>query len=121
MPIDQREIIETIRMTTAEHLDIRTVTVGISLRDCRRDTPERTGEAIASKVQRVAADLASAARGIASDYGTPIANIRLAVTPIAVIGDGFDQDGFVTIGRALDAAAASVNADYVGGVSAWVQ
>jgi len=121
MPINQREIIETIRMTTAEHLDIRTVTVGISLRDCRRETPERTGEAIKEKVHRIASNLKPAARQVASDYGTPIANTRIAVTPLAIIGDGFDENGFVTLGRALDEAAASVEADYVGGFSALVQ
>lgn len=121
MPIDQREIIETIRMTTAEHLDIRTVTVGISLRDCRRETPERTGQAIAEKVHRVAANLTPAAHQVAADYGTPIANTRISVTPMAIIGDGFDENGFVTLGRALESAAASVNADYVGGFSALVQ
>ncbi|MBI3873106.1 MAG: PFL family protein [candidate division Zixibacteria bacterium] len=121
MPIDQREIIETIRMTTAEHLDIRTVTIGLSLRDCRGATPAETGERMAAKIARVAANLVDAAREISGNYGTPIANTRLAVTPIAIVADGFDQNGMVTIGRALDQAAVSVGVDFLGGFSALVQ
>jgi uncharacterized protein (UPF0210 family) len=121
LPIDQREVIETVRMTTAEHLDIRTVTVGLSLRDCRGSTPEETGEKIAAKIGRVASNLATAAKEVATDYGTPIANTRLAVTPIAIIADGIDAAGMVTVGKALDRAAAAVGVDYVGGFSALVQ
>jgi uncharacterized protein (UPF0210 family) len=121
MPVDQREIIETIRMTTAEHLDIRTVTVGVSLRDCRRDTPERTADEITSKISRIASQLTPAARQVAADYGTPIANTRLAVTPLAIVGDGFDRDGLLTLGRALETAGENVDADYVAGFSSLVQ
>ncbi|MBD3299422.1 MAG: DUF711 family protein [candidate division Zixibacteria bacterium] len=121
MPIDQREIIETIRMTTAEHLDIRTVTVGISLRDCRGATPDETGEKIIARIRTVASNLADAARGVEADFGTPIANTRVAVTPIAIIADGFDVQGMGTVGRALDTAAEAVGVDYIGGFSALVQ
>ncbi|GAB4313500.1 MAG: PFL family protein [Candidatus Zixiibacteriota bacterium] len=121
MPIDQREIIETIRMTTAEHLDIRTVTVGVSLRDCRAGTPEETADKIVAKIRATAAKLTPAARAVEADYGTPIANTRVAVTPIAMIADGFNVDGMCTVGRALEAAGEAVGADFVGGFSALVQ
>ena len=121
MQIDQREIIETIRMTTAEHLDIRTVTVGISLRDCRGATPDETGERIVAKINRIAGELPKMARQVAADYGTPIANTRVSVTPVSIMADGFDSDGMKTVGRALDRAAEQVGVDYIAGFSALVQ
>ena len=121
MPLDQREIIETIRMTTAEHLDIRTVTVGISLRDCRCDSAAATGEKMAAKIRRVASGMVSAAHQVASEYGTPIANTRVAITPLAIVADGFSASEMVGIGRDLDAAAAQIGVDYLGGFSALVQ
>ncbi|MEW5874476.1 MAG: PFL family protein [Candidatus Zixiibacteriota bacterium] len=121
MPFDQREIIETIRMTTAEHLDIRTVTVGVSLRDCRGVTPAETGQKIISKIERIASKLAPSAKQVAADYGIPIANTRISVTPVAIMADGFDTAGMVEIGHALDTAAERVGADYIGGFSTLVQ
>jgi uncharacterized protein len=112
------EILNTVDMIQAENLDVRAVTMGISLLDCHQADVAATCQAIQAKIQRYAARLVETCETISAEYAVPVVNKRLAVTPIALIGAGFDADGFVEIAHALDEAAAAVGVDFLGGFSA---
>ncbi|MGQ9630275.1 MAG: PFL family protein [bacterium] len=114
------EILETLRMIQLEHLDIRTVTMGISLRDCASgDIREACGR-IHDKIVECAKDLVAVAREVEEEYGIPIINKRIAVTPIALISDNFSADELLNIARTLDGTAEEVGVDFLGGYSALV-
>ncbi len=121
MPYDPREIIETIHMTEVEHLDIRTVTMGISLRDCSDPDPEKMLSKIKNKVLSKAENHVKTVEAVSTEFGIPIANKRLAVTPIAVVADGHEKATFIEIAKTLDACAAELGIDYLGGYVALVQ
>jgi uncharacterized protein len=120
MEYSQIEILETIRMTEIEHLDIRTVTLGISLRDCGDRSNEALCERVRSKVVRQASRLVSVTDQISAEYGIPIANRRIAVTPASMVGESASQPDYVALARALDSAAKEVGVDFIGGFSALV-
>lgn len=115
------EIIETIHMTEVEHLDIRTVTMGISLRDCSDPDPERLLNNIRTKIMTTAKDHVKTVETISSEFGIPIANKRISVTPISIVADGHDVGTFVNVARTLDSCAKELGIDYLGGYSALVQ
>jgi uncharacterized protein (UPF0210 family) len=119
MEYTQSEILQTVRMTEMEHLDIRTVTLGLSLRDCAGDSIEQTAARVREKIERVAARLRSTVDEIGDEIGIRIANKRIAVTPVSLLTEGARGDP-VDLGRAIDAAAATVGVDFVGGYSALV-
>ena len=119
MEYTQTEILETVRMTEMEHLDIRTVTLGLSLRDCATDTIAGTSERVREKIERVAARLVSTVNDIGAEIGIPIANKRIAVTPVSILTEGA-RGNPIDLGKAIDQAAASVGVDFVGGYSALV-
>jgi len=121
MPIALEEILETIRMTEVEHFDIRTVTMGISLLDCRSDDLGRLKSNIYEKVTRIAGEHVKVARSVESQYGISIANKRISVTPLAIVADGFYKEDFIEIAQVLDRAADELGIDYLGGFSALVQ
>lgn len=121
MNYDFDEILETIKMTEIEHFDIRTVTMGISLRDCTDGNPEVVKKKIFEKITRHASNLVKNAKDIEKKYGIAIANKRISVTPISIIGDSFGADDFVSIAKTLDKAADEVGIDYIAGYSALVQ
>lgn len=108
-------------MTEVEHLDIRTVTMGISLRDCSNPDATRMFESIKEKILRTAEHHVKTVESVSADFGIPIANKRLAVTPIAIVGDGHDIETFVKIAETLDYCAKELGIDYLGGFSALVQ
>jgi uncharacterized protein (UPF0210 family) len=112
------EILNTVAMIQKENLDVRAVTLGISLLDCHRADVTATCAAIREKIERVAGGLVAACAAVSEEYAIPVVNKRIAVTPIAHVGAGFDAAGFVEIARALDAAAAAVGVDFLGGFSA---
>lgn len=119
--INPGEIIETIKMISEEHLDIRTVTMGISLLDCVSETPERTCEKIYDKITKYAKDLVKTGEDIECEYGIPIINKRISVTPISIIAESCnDVDDYVKIAKALDRAAAETGVNFIGGFSALV-
>src|SRR6266850_2961095 len=120
MEYTQSEILQTVRMTEMEHLDIRTVTLGLSLRDCASDSIEQTAARVREKIERVAARLRSTVDEIGDEIGIRIANKRIAVTPVSILTEGARGDP-VELGRAIDQAAATVGVDFVGGYSALVQ
>jgi len=108
-----------VRMTEMEHLDIRTVTLGLSLRDCATDSVESTAQRVREKIERVAARLRSTVDEIGDEIGIRIANKRIAVTPVSLLTEGA-RGNPVDVGRAIDEAAATVGVDFVGGYSALV-
>ena len=115
------EILEILRMTEVEHLDIRTTTMGISLRDCGCESLERTQQAIYEKITRRAEKLISVAQSVERELGIAIINKRISITPLAIVADRFDRDGFVKLAQTLDRAADTVGVDFLAGFSALVQ
>lgn len=120
MEYSQTEILQTLRMTEMEHLDIRTVTLGLSLRDCTTDSLGRTAERVREKIERVAARLVSTVDEIGDEIGIRIANKRISVTPVSMIVEGARGGDFTIVARAIDEAAHNVGVDFVGGYSALV-
>jgi hypothetical protein len=121
MEYTQAEILQTVRMTEMEHLDIRTVTLGLSLRDCASETMERTAQRVREKITRVGARLVQTVNEIGDELGLPVANKRISLTPVSLIAEGTRGDGsFIQLARAIDEAAAEVGVDFVGGYSALV-
>ena len=121
MQIELAEILETIRMTEVEHFDIRTVTMGINLKDCVSDNLKQLKSNIYEKVTRSASEHVKTAQKIESQYGISIANKRISVTPLSIVADGYFAEDFVEIAQILDKAAANLGVDYLGGYSALVQ
>ncbi|MGD9893999.1 MAG: PFL family protein [Dehalococcoidia bacterium] len=120
MTFADEEILETIRMVTVERLDIRTVTLGINLLDCGHPDIEVAAERVYSKVTRAARDLVRHADAVAAEYGIPIVNRRVSVTPIAWVAAVSGEADPTPFARALDRAAAELGIDFVGGYSALV-
>jgi hypothetical protein len=107
-------------MVELETLDIRTITLGINLLDCADPDLESTCEKVYTKVLHHARDLVATADSIASDYGVPIVNKRIAVTPISLVAAASGAEDLTPIARALDAAAREVGVDFIGGFSSYV-
>ncbi|HEY6804411.1 MAG TPA: PFL family protein [Pyrinomonadaceae bacterium] len=120
MEYSQAEIFQTIAMTEMEHLDVRTVTLGLSLRDCTGDTMAIVAERASNKIRSTAARLVQTVDEIGEEYGIRIANKRIAVTPISMIIEGAKGDP-VQLAREIDKAAVNVGVDFIGGYSALVQ
>ncbi|MCL2528936.1 MAG: PFL family protein [Coriobacteriia bacterium] len=123
MKITPREVRETLAMVSEQHLDIRTITLGLSIRDCAHADIKICSRLIYERLTRAAENLVPVAEQIARDYGIPIVNKRLSVTPVAEVcaaAAGSAED-FVPIAEALDKAASEVGVDFVGGFSALVQ
>ncbi len=115
------EIIRTLEMLKNENLDVRTVTLGISLRDCVSTSVEELCEKVQTKIKRYAQELVPTCDQIARKYGIPIVNKRLAVTPIAAVAESLQERDYITVARTLDKTAQEVGVNFVGGYSALVQ
>lgn len=118
--INTREIMETIKMVDNQHLDIRTITMGISLLDCIDSSAEKACEKIYEKITRLAKDLVKTGEEISRQYGIPIINKRISVTPIAMIAGASDADNYVMFAKTLDRAAQATGVNFIGGFSALV-
>ena len=118
---DSKDIIETISMIREERLDIRTITMGISLYDCQCDDAERLRTRIYDRIMSRARDLVKTGEEIEKKYGVPIINKRVSVTPVALMAGGLDVDGAVKLARTLDRAAHELGINFIGGYSALVQ
>ena len=118
--MNPQEILETIRMIDQENLDIRTITMGISLRDCVSESMGRLCEKIYDKICFMARDLVRTGRDIEEEFGIPIVNKRISVTPVSMIAEGAEARDYVPIARALDRAAKEVGVNFIGGFSALV-
>ena len=114
------EIVQTIRMIEQEHLDVRTITLGLSLLDCATGDIKRTADKVYEKICREAHDLVPVGEAIEREFGIPIVNKRVSVTPVALIAGGCGED-LVPIAEAMDRAAREVGVNYIGGFSALVQ
>lgn len=115
-----QEIMETIRMVQQENLDIRTITMGISLRDCAHSDSKIAGQKVYDKITRLAQHLVSTGAEIEREYGIPIVNKRISVTPMSLVAESCDSDDYVFFAQILDKAAAEVGVNFIGGFSALV-
>lgn len=120
--ISNWEVIETNHMIEKENLDVRTITIGISLLDCIDSDLDKLNEKIYNKITTVAKDLVKTGQEIERDYCIPIVNKRISVTPIALVGGAAckSPEDFVTIAKTLDKAAHTVGVNFIGGYSALV-
>ena len=115
------DVLETIRMIETEHLDIRTITMGISLLDCCGGDPKALPERIYDKITRKAERLVKVGEELEREFGIPIVNKRVSVTPISLVGAGQDHEGFVNLALAMDRAANTLGINFIGGYTALVQ
>ncbi|MCM1538860.1 MAG: PFL family protein [bacterium] len=116
------EVAETNKMIEKENLDVRTITLGISLLDCIDGDRKRTNERVYEKITRLAEKLVSTGEYIEAEFGIPIVNKRISVTPISLIGGASckNAEDFVTIAKTLDRAGRAVGVNFIGGYSALV-
>jgi uncharacterized protein len=115
------EILETIEMVRTEQLDIRTITIGISLFDCVSDNCETLCRNVFGKVTTITRDLRRVSGELAREFGLPIINNRIAVSPVSLIAGRSDRHEMVRIAETLDRAAKAVNVDFIGGFSTHVE
>ncbi|MFN2597050.1 MAG: DUF711 family protein, partial [Pyrinomonadaceae bacterium] len=121
MEYTQAEILQTVRMTEMEHLDVRTVTLGISLRDCASDSLERTAARVREKIERTGERLVETVNRIGDELGIRVANKRISITPASLVaGAARTASDCVVLARAIDEAAARVGVDFLGGYSALI-
>ncbi len=120
--INIQEVIETNKMIEQENLDVRTITLGISLLDCAGSDLALVNQRIYDKITRIAKDLVSTGNKIQREYGIPIVNKRISVTPISLIGAAACKtpEDYVSIAQTLDRAAKEVGVNFIGGYSALV-
>ncbi|MDO5301160.1 MAG: PFL family protein [Tissierellia bacterium] len=118
--MDQKRILETIRMFDEEHLDIRTVTLGISLLDCVDASSDVACRKIYDKIVRYGRDLVQAADQVGKTYGVTVVNKRVSVTPIALIAGACGDKDYVKFAQTMDRAAQEIGVDFIGGFSALV-
>ena len=119
--LNQKNILETLDMIDKQHLDIRTITMGISLLDCSDTDIDKCCEKIYRKITRCAKDLVKVGEEIEREFGIPIVNKRISVTPISLVAAACEADSYVPIAKTLDAAAKTCGVNFIGGFSALVQ
>ncbi|NLW47440.1 MAG: PFL family protein [Firmicutes bacterium] len=120
MPYTPQEILETIRMIENYHFDIRTVTMGINLLDCAAPDLITVSQKIYTKIMKLASKLVETAHSMEKNYGVPIINKRVAVTPISLVAQSSEADDYSVLAQTLDKAAAELGIDFIGGYSALV-
>lgn len=120
MLINPDEIIETIKMVEMENFDIRTVTMGINLRDCAHQDIEVLNQNIYDKITKYAENLVETAEKMELKYGLPIVNKRISVTPISIVAASCQTEDYSSIAETMDRAAKEVGVDFIGGFSALI-
>ena len=118
--LNTQDILETIQMIRQENLDIRTITMGISLFDCVSDDENVLCRKIYDKITHSAEHLVETGCAIEKDYGVPIVNKRVSVTPISLVGGSLSKDGFIKVAHTLQKAAEATGINFIGGYSALV-
>ena len=118
--MNPNNILETIKMIEEEKLDIRTITMGISLLDCIDSDGDKAREKIYNKIITSANDLVKVAKEIENEFGIPIVNKRVSVTPISIIAGATNEDNYLKFAETLDKAAEDLGIDFIGGFSALV-
>lgn len=121
MNFTRDEILETIRMVQSENLDIRTITLGVSLRDCASGSVKETARRIYDKIMRTAEELVPVALQLEGEFGIPIINKRVSVTPVALVAESCEEKDYTPLAKAMDDAAQELGIDFIGGFSALVQ
>jgi uncharacterized protein (UPF0210 family) len=119
--METTQILETIRMIEEEKLDIRTITMGISLLDCIDSDGEKARAKIYDKITRLAENLVKTGEAISDEFGIPIINKRISVTPISLVAGASQDESYVAFAQTLDKAAKTTGVNFVGGFSALVQ
>jgi hypothetical protein len=119
--LTDREVLSTLEMLRNEHLDVRTVTLGVSLFDCAGHDPRTFRNNIQAKISRLAKDLVKTCDEVGDRYGIPVVNKRIAVSPIAVVGGPFSASQMVEIAKTLDETARAMGIDFIGGFGALVE
>ena len=119
--LNQSDILQTLDMIDKRHLDIRTITMGINLLDCADTDVDRCAEKIYEKITRRAENLVQVGQDIEWEFGIPIVNKRISVTPMALVGNACKSDSLVPLAIAMDRAAKEVGVNFIGGFSALVQ
>lgn len=119
--ISLMEVQETNRMIEESNLDVRTITMGISLLDCADSDINKFNQKIYDKITKNAENLVKVGDDISKEYGVPVVNKRISVTPIAIAAAGCNTDSYVSVAHTLDRAAKEVGVNFVGGFSALVQ
>ncbi|PIE65324.1 MAG: PFL family protein [Desulfobacterales bacterium] len=115
------QILATVEMIQKENLDVRTVTMGINLLDCRSSSAKETCTRVADRIRKRAGTFVATCDDISRKLGIPVVNKRISITPAAFIGAGFNRDDFVNLAISLDHAATDVDVDILGGFSAQVE
>ena len=118
--LNQKDILATVDMIEQQHLDIRTVTMGISLLSCADEDPKRACDKIYDKICTYANNLVSVCENIEAEYGIPIVNKRISVSPISLVAAASKTDNYVPFALALDKAAKECGVNFIGGFSALV-
>lgn len=118
--MNANNILETIKMIEEEKLDIRTITMGISLLDCIDSNGDKAREKIYNKIITVAKDLVKVGNEIENEFGVPIVNKRVSVTPISIVAGTTDEKDYIKFAETLDRAAYELGIDFIGGFSALV-
>ena len=121
MGVDERSILETINMIKLHHLDIRTVTMSLSLRDCISDCADKVYDKVYKKILKYAKNLYQYASDLEDEYSIPIINKRIAITPASILGESCENFDYVQLAKVLDKAAKEVNVNFIGGFSALVE
>ena len=119
--LNQKEILSTIEMIDQQHLDIRTITMGISLLSCCDPNAERACEKIYDKITRYAEKLVKTGEDIEREFGIPIVNKRISVTPVSLVAGASETEDYVPFALTLDRAAQTTGVNFLGGYSALVQ
>ena len=117
---DTKDILETIQMIRQENLDIRTITMGISLFDCVSDDADKLCDKIYDKITKKAEHLVATGCDIEKKYGIPIVNKRISVTPISLVAGNMSTEGFLKVAHTLQRAADTTGVNFIGGYSALV-
>ncbi len=115
------EILDTIHMIDQQHLDVRTITMGVSLLDCCDPDPKEACRKIYDKITRSAQDLVKTGEDIEREFGIPIVNKRISITPMALVAGASNAADYVPFALAMDSAAKAVGVNFIGGFSALVQ
>ena len=118
--ISGKEVIETLNMIEKENLDIRTITMGISLLDCASEDHKKSITKIYDKIMYLAKDLVKTGENISKEMGIPIINKRISVTPISIVAASSDAKSYVPYAKMLDKVAQDTGVDFIGGFSALV-
>ena len=119
--VNEKDILETINMIKLYHLDIRTVTMSLSLRDCISDCANKIYENVYDKIVKYASNLYKYASDLEDEYSIPIINKRIAITPASILGESCKDFDYVKLAKILDKAAKDVNVNFIGGFSALVE